>query len=100
LHSEPRDPDEARRWEATEDDFRSKQSRCVLTEEKNVLLRLLESRKFVIATLTIVAVTVLVAMGKATFAQLQDLVKWLATVVIGSIAVEDAASKLPEKGDK
>jgi hypothetical protein len=64
---------------------------------KNALARLFDSRKFVIVLLVVVAASVLVALDKATFAQLVDLVKWLAGALVASIAAEDVAGKLPSK---
>lgn len=59
--------------------------------QKNVIARLFDSRKFVVVLVVVVAAAVLVGLGRASFEQLVDLVKWLAGALVASIAAEDVA---------
>jgi hypothetical protein len=62
-------------------------------EQKNVVVRLLESRKFIFALLAMVGVFVLVALGRITWAEGVGFVTVTVPAFMIAVAIEDAANK-------
>ena len=56
---------------------------------QHVVVRLLQSRKFVVLLLLSLVGGVLVGMGKVSWSEFMDALKWIAGTFIASVAVED-----------
>lgn len=63
-------------------------------EETNPILRLLKSSKGLVALVVITASFVAVFTGRASWDQMDSMVKWVLGVWMGSQALEDAATKI------
>ena len=69
-------------------------------DTRNVLAKLASSRAFVFALLMLVIVGVLVALGKAPYAELVSIAKWLGVTFIGAKSLEDFITTAPAPADR
>jgi len=58
---------------------------------QNVVIRLLQSRKFIVLLLLCLTGGVLVGMGKVSWPEFLDALKWIGGTFIASVALEDTA---------